>query len=148
MPRGRRRTQPGGNTNTAPEIGVTPEPVPQPVHENSVRATQVKTPKAESANQRQLVADQPKTTAEALLRDAEVKYIKAIAILQNDFEKRRSKLDPKLVAKLEASLSSIDRTIAETRKAVRQNANDPIALQYMLTAYAKKVEVLRDITAD
>jgi hypothetical protein len=53
-----------------------------------------------------------------------------------------------LVARLDAALGSIDNTIVETKKAMRENPNDPIALQYMLSAYAKKVEVLRDVTTD
>jgi hypothetical protein len=142
----------GSNNNTTPHKEVTPTPVPQP-EENIGQPKAVKAPKPYAENLQQAVHDKvtkmpPNTTAEALLRDAEQKYIKAIAILQRDFDKRRSKLDPQLVAKLETSLASIDRTIAETRKAVQQNAGDPIAVQYMLTAYAKKVEVLRDVTAD
>jgi hypothetical protein len=39
----------------------------------------------------------------------------------------------------------IDNTIAETRRAVRENPDDPIALQYMLSAYAKKIDVLREV---
>jgi hypothetical protein len=137
-----------GNSNKTPKDEVVPVPV-VPEKQATPRQEFVKTPKTDATQRRQLVAEaQPKTTAEALLRDAEQKYIKAIAILQRDFDKRRSKLDPQLVAKLENSLASIDRTIAETRKAVKQNAGDPIAVQYMLTAYAKKVEVLRDVTAD
>jgi len=142
----------GGNSNTTPEKEVIPTPVPQPEREIIAQPKTVKDTKLYAAGLQQTVRDkvatQPNTTAEALLRDAEQKYIKAIAILQRDFDKRRSKLDPQLVAKLENSLASIDRTIAETRKAVKQNAGDPIAVQYMLTAYAKKVEVLRDVTAD
>jgi hypothetical protein len=141
------------NSNTTPEKEVIPTPVPQPEREIIAQPKTVKDTKPYAADLRQAVGEkmaktQPNTTAEALLRDAEQKYIKAIAILQRDFDKRRSKLDPQLVAKLENSLASIDRTIAETRKAVQQNAGDPIAVQYMLTAYAKKVEVLRDVTAD
>jgi hypothetical protein len=139
----------GNNSNTAPKKEVEPAPVVDPDNHNLVTPKPVRAPKVDETQPRQSVAGtQPKTTAEALLRDAEQKYIKAIVMLQRDFDKRRAKLDPKLVAKLETSLASIDRTIAETRKAVRQNADDPIALQYMLAAYAKKVEVLRDITAD
>jgi hypothetical protein len=134
------------------EIIKLPENNPIPKKEEEVRSTPVAV-KTEATNQRQLPVEKvasktPSTTAESLLRDAEQKYIAAIAILQRDFDKRRSSLDPKLVAKLDASLASIDRTIAETRKAVRQNFDDPIAVQYMLTAYAKKVEVLRDVTAN
>jgi hypothetical protein len=145
------------------EVAVTPKdkpeekpeiaPSPSTENESAVKPTPVKAPKSNAANLPEAVGkkvegSQPRVTAEALLRDAEQKYIKAIALLQRDFDKRRSKLDPQLVAKLDASLASIDRTIAETRNAVRKNGDDPIAVQYMLTAYAKKVEVLRDITAN
>jgi hypothetical protein len=140
------------NKNTAPE------------KENGENNTPDKNHYQKIPNQPQLIASnhstkatkpsqagaevKPNATAEDLLRDAEMKYIKAIVLLERDFDKRRSKLDPKLVEKLDGSLASIDRTIAETRKAVRQNPGDPIALQYMLTAYAKKVEVLRDVTTN
>jgi hypothetical protein len=142
-----------GNKNSAPEVNPKIAPVPAPEKEAVVKANPVNTPKSYATNlpaavNTKVEGSQPRVTAEALLRDAEQKYIKAIALLQRDFDKRRSKLDPQLVAKLDASLASIDRTIAETRNAVRKNSDDPIALQYMLTAYAKKVEVLRDITAD
>jgi hypothetical protein len=132
--------------NNAPknkeEQKIAPEKKQFVKNQDSVRPTLAKAPAEKVA------ATTPSTTAESLLRDAEQKYIAAITILQRDFDKRRSTLDPELVAKLDASLASIDRTIAETRKAVRQNFDDPIAVQYMLTAYAKKVEVLRDVTAN
>ena len=53
-----------------------------------------------------------------------------------------------VLAKFDASLSEIDRTIRETRRVVRENPEDPIALQYLLAAYSKKVEVLRGMTID
>jgi hypothetical protein len=83
--------------------------------------------------------------ANKLVRDAEQKYLAAITILKRDYDKRRTQLNPQFVAKMDAALSTIDSTIAETRKAVRQNPDDPIALQYMLAAYAKKVEVLKGV---
>jgi hypothetical protein len=85
-------------------------------------------------------------TADKLVRDAEQKYLAAITLLKRDYNKRRTQLDPQFVAKMDAALSTIDNTIAETRKAVKQNPDDPIALQYMLAAYAKKVEVLKGVS--
>lgn len=83
--------------------------------------------------------------AQKLVRDAEQKYLAAITLLKRDYDKRRTQLDPQFVAKMDAALTTIDNTIAETRKAVQQNPDDPIALQYMLAAYAKKVEVLKGV---
>jgi hypothetical protein len=53
-----------------------------------------------------------------------------------------------VLARFDASLAEIDRTIKETRQVVRQNPEDPIALQYLLAAYSKKVDVLREMTND
>ncbi len=84
-------------------------------------------------------------TPEQLVREAEQKYLAAIAILARDVKRRRSRIDPFVAAQFDAALADIDHTIAETRRAARENPDDPIALQYMLTAYAKKVDVLREM---
>lgn len=80
-----------------------------------------------------------------LVQEAEQKYLAAIAMLSRSVDRKKSRLDPATMAELEQALSSIDRTIAATRKVVRQNPDDPLAAQYMLTAYAKKVDVLREL---
>ncbi|HJQ67532.1 MAG TPA: anti-sigma factor [Blastocatellia bacterium] len=84
-------------------------------------------------------------TPEQLVREAEEKYLSAIAILEKDVSRNKSKLDPMMVVRFEKAMVDIDNTIAETRRAVRENPEDPIALQYMLSAYAKKVDVLREM---
>ena len=84
-------------------------------------------------------------TPEDLVKDAEAKYQKAIEILKRDVDKRRANFDPQTLARFDETLSAIDRTIAETRRAALGQGNDPVAVQYMLTAYAKKVEVLREM---
>lgn len=80
-----------------------------------------------------------------LVLEAEQKYLAAIAMLSRSVDRKKSRLDPATMAELEQALSSIDRTIAATRKVVRQHPDDPVAAQYMLTAYAKKVDVLREL---
>jgi anti-sigma factor RsiW len=97
------------------------------------------------------VAKQPRRVQTAmtpaqLVRDAEDKYLTAIAMLSRDVNRRRSQLDPMMLARFDASLADIDRTIKETRQVVRGNPGDPIALQYLLAAYSKKVDVLREMT--
>ncbi|MEK6303143.1 MAG: hypothetical protein AABO41_20720 [Acidobacteriota bacterium] len=87
-------------------------------------------------------------TPEQLVREAEQKYVQAIAILSRDVNQRRSKVDPAVLARFDAALSDIDRTIAETKQASRQNPGDPIALNYLLAAYSKKVDALRDMARD
>jgi hypothetical protein len=84
-------------------------------------------------------------TPEQLVRDAERQYIAAIQLLQRDVALRPTKLDAQTAARFNETLAAIDRSIGETRRAVQQHAGDPVAAQYMLSAYAKKVEVLREM---
>jgi hypothetical protein len=88
-----------------------------------------------------------KPTAQELVREAEQKYLAAIAILSRDLKNRGSEFDPHLRTQFEQALVAIDRTIAETRHAVHQRPSDPQVVQYMLTAYAKKVEVLQEMAS-
>jgi hypothetical protein len=88
------------------------------------------------------------TLTGSTVRDAEQKYLTAITMLSRDVNSRRSQLDPMMLARFDASLAEIDRTIKETRHVVRENPEDPIALQYLLAAYSKKVDVLREMTND
>jgi len=85
------------------------------------------------------------TTPDQLVREAEQKYVTAIAILTKDVEKRRDQLDPIMLAQLDLAITQIDSAIADTKRAMRQNNNDPNALQYLLAAYSRKYEVLKEI---
>jgi hypothetical protein len=82
-----------------------------------------------------------------LVREAEKKYLSAIALLTRDAQLRQSQFDSETLAKIDVALAAIDRTILSTRKAVRRNPNDPLAVQYMLAAYGKKVDVLKEMTS-
>lgn len=84
-------------------------------------------------------------TPNQLVREAEQKYLAAIAMLSRNVNRKRSRLDSATLAKWDQALTSIDRTIAGTREAVRRHPNDPVAVQYMLTAYSRKVDVLREM---
>ncbi|MDT5062286.1 MAG: hypothetical protein QOH63_2745 [Acidobacteriota bacterium] len=86
-----------------------------------------------------------KPTPDELVREAEQKYVAAITMLSRDVSRRRSRLDPEMAARFERTLAAVERTISDTRRAVRQHPGDPVAAQYMLTAYARKVDVLREM---
>ncbi|HXF41805.1 MAG TPA: zf-HC2 domain-containing protein [Blastocatellia bacterium] len=92
-----------------------------------------------------LVAARP--TPDQLVREAEQKYLAAISMLSRDVKRHRSQLDPIMLARFDAALGDIDRTIKDTRRLVNENPGDPIALQYLLAAYSKKVDALREMTA-
>ena len=82
-----------------------------------------------------------------LVREAESKYVAAIKLLSEDVNRKRTRLDPQVAARFDETLATIDRSIAETRRTVLKHGNDPVAVQYMLSAYAKKVEVMREMAA-
>ena len=84
-------------------------------------------------------------TPERLVREAEQKYQAAIWLLTRDSRRRSSLLEADVRARFEQTLVDVDRTITETRRAVRREPLDPVAVQFMLAAYAKKVEVLREM---
>ena len=103
-------------------------------------------------DQPKVVAAKKKTPVEIdpnrLVRQAEQKYLAAIVILSRDLDSRRRQLDPETRARFDFALAEIDHTIYATQQAVRGNRSDPIALGYLLTAYSKKVEFLRDTARD
>jgi hypothetical protein len=94
--------------------------------------------------------ERPKTAAhqpsvEQLVQEAESKYLTAIALIEKDLRRKSSHLDPAVRARLEETIAAIDLNIEETRRVVSKNPEDPVAVQFMLTAYAKKVEVLKEL---
>ncbi|HZB45037.1 MAG TPA: zf-HC2 domain-containing protein [Pyrinomonadaceae bacterium] len=91
-------------------------------------------------------ASRQESAPDRLVREAEQKYLAAIRLLSRDVSSRRARLDEETRGRFEQTLAAVDRTIADTRRAAREHPRDPVAVQYMLTAYAKKVEVLREMT--
>jgi hypothetical protein len=86
-----------------------------------------------------------KDSPDQLVREAEQKYMAAIAMLSRDAKRRRTQLEPDMRVRFDQTLAAVDRTISETRRAARRQPDDPVAVQYMLAAYAKKVEVLKEM---
>jgi hypothetical protein len=132
-------------SNSTPVPKSSPEQHKNPANEQRNRAV----PVLKDGGQMQQASNEIKPkgdpTPEQLVAEAEQRYIAAISLLQKDVAKKRTSLDPQTVARFDESLAAVDRSIAETRRAVKEHAGDPIAAQYMLSAYAKKVEVLREM---
>lgn len=87
-------------------------------------------------------------TNDEIVEKAERQYKGAIAILSSDIKRRRAQMPPNFISRFEQPLADIDRTINETRRAVRAQPNDAVVIQYMTTAYAKKIELLRAIAGN
>ncbi len=147
-------TNSNSNVTATPKVE-TPPPVvaKNPDDEKSAPEPKDTVKKPSPAPRKQLVAGngskgQAPPDPMKLVREAEQKYLAAIAILSQDVKRHRSQIDPAVLARFDSALSDIDRTIAETRQIVRRNPDDPVALQYLLSAYAKKVDTLRAMTLD
>lgn len=76
---------------------------------------------------------------------AELEYQKAIRMLEQAIAKQRDRLDPMLIRQYESSLALIDDSIAASRRALRERPDDPTAGQFLLAAYAKKLDLMQDI---
>jgi tetratricopeptide (TPR) repeat protein len=76
---------------------------------------------------------------------AEREYQKAIRLLDQAIAKQRDRLDPALIKQYESSLALIDDSINASRRALRERPDDPTAGQFLLAAYAKKLDLMQDI---
>jgi hypothetical protein len=136
------------------QVAVTP-PTTNPVPENNANNPGVSKPASEPTPRKpiapkQVVAgtERKPVDPQQLIREAEQKYVAAIAILSRDVSRRRSEIDPVVLARFDNALADIDRTIKETKRVVREHPNDPVALNYLLSAYAQKVDTLREMSMD
>ena len=76
---------------------------------------------------------------------AEREYQKAIRLLDQAIAKQRDRLDPALIKQYESSLALIDDSINASRRALRERPDDAAAGQFLLAAYAKKLDLMQDI---
>jgi hypothetical protein len=133
-----------------PQQGVTPTPAPSvdvardggKPNTGASAPKGVKPPVDRAAPPRQL------TDQELMNRQiarAEREYQKAIRLLDQAIAKQRDRLDPALIKQYESSLASIDNSIDASRRAFRERPDDPIAGQFLLAAYARKLDLMQDI---
>lgn len=76
---------------------------------------------------------------------AEREYQGAIKMLERAVAKRRDNIDPEALRQYESSLALIDNSISQSKRALRQQPDDLAAGQFLLAAYAKKVELMQTI---
>ncbi|HEY8461096.1 MAG TPA: zf-HC2 domain-containing protein [Blastocatellia bacterium] len=76
---------------------------------------------------------------------AEREYQKAISLLDQVIARQRDRLDPALIEQYESSLTLIDDSIDVSRHALRDRPDDPAAGELLLSAYAKKLDLMQEI---
>ncbi|MBX3277437.1 MAG: zf-HC2 domain-containing protein [Acidobacteria bacterium] len=143
----------GGNLRT----GVQPSPVADPASTPAPDPVQVPAPDA-AGTSALLAAGRPapvrpakakQLTDDEMIRvqvgRAEREYAGAIRLLDRAIAERKQQLDAGVIAQYESSLALIDDSIAKSRRAMRQDPGDPAARQFLLAAYARKVELMQEI---
>jgi hypothetical protein len=81
------------------------------------------------------------------VQSAEREYKRALQVLAKDADATRQGLTPELRASVDKTLASLDRNIEGTRAAAYENPKDPVAAQYMMSAYQQKLDALQDIAS-
>ncbi|MFN0109827.1 MAG: anti-sigma factor family protein [Blastocatellia bacterium] len=79
------------------------------------------------------------------LARTEREYQSAIKLLERAVAKRRDNFSPEAFEKYESSLALIDSSILQSKRALRELPNDAAAGQFLLAAYAKKVDLMQTI---
>lgn len=79
------------------------------------------------------------------LARAEREYQTAIKLLDRVIARQRDQFAPGLLKQYESSLALIDNSIAESRRALRERPDDAASGQFLLAAYAKKLELMQEI---
>jgi len=86
----------------------------------------------------------PKTAPVKLL-PGELPYLQTIAKLDTTINGDKKSMRPALQVEYERNLAVVDRAIAATRSAAKQNPSDPDAADFMFAAYQSKVDLLNTI---
>jgi len=72
-------------------------------------------------------------------------YLQTIARLDTAIKAEKKAMRPALQVEYERNLAVVDRAIAATRTAAKNNPNDPDAADFMFSAYQSKVDLLNTI---
>lgn len=79
------------------------------------------------------------------LKQAETHYQRAIQALNEDSRRKIEDLDPAMAQILNDNLATMDYYLKECQDAVQSNPDNPLVHRYLLTAYQKKIEIMRSI---
>jgi anti-sigma factor RsiW len=132
----------------------TPAPISNPDDANRV---EVVTPDTESVvppspvvarntSSRRSVAPRVIPVKDAVqLIPGERSYLQTIARLDSTIKQNKDSMRPSLQVEYERNLAVVDRAIAATRNAAKNNPNDPDAADFMFAAYQSKVDLLNTI---
>lgn len=128
---------------TAAEASRTRAVVVSAVDEPRVERTRVRGAATRIAKKIEVAAV---ATPTEIVEAAENQHLAAIALLTRDIEARQAESTAtEGIAHHADTLKTIDKVIDDTRRAVRRDPNDPTAVQHLLAAYDKKIDVLEEL---
>ena len=125
-------------TTSSPEISATPGSKSGPANRgaSAKRNRPVKS----------LLTPDNQGIASVKLLPGERSYLKTIAALDSTIKSKGSRpMRPALQAEYERNLALVDRALAATRTAAKNNPNDPDAAEFMFAAYQSKVDLLNTV---
>jgi anti-sigma factor RsiW len=142
----------GGNGATTPTPRQIASPSPSPMENvadaGADRKSGAPAPKGVRPQANRVAPPRQLTDQELVnqqIARAEREYQKAIRLLDQAIAKQRDRLDPTLIKQYESSLALIDNSINASRRALRERPDDLSAGQFLLAAYAKKIDLMQEI---
>ncbi len=148
----------GNDEKQLADVKPSPTASPQGAESNPKNAETIPVPtkdlasvepgKPTSQTRRELPPARPLSDNELLAQQlvrAEREYQSAVKLLDRAVAKRRNEIEPEAFKKYESSLALIDSSIAQSKKALREFPNDVAAGQFLLAAYARKVELMQEV---
>lgn len=87
----------------------------------------------------------PEAAVYQQLKEAELHYQQAIEELDEVSERKLESLDPALAQIFNDNLATMDYYLKECKEAVQKNPENPLVHRYLLTAYQKRVELMKTI---
>ena len=124
--------------NQTPGENVTPRPV-ETIVRNTPSTSKTRSP-------RPRIASDSQTVAEVKLMPGERSYLETIAALDSSIKANNDKpMRSALRADYERNLAVVNRALAATRNAAKNNPNDPDAKEFMFDAYQSKVNLLNTV---
>lgn len=117
---------------------VTPRPI-EAIVRNTPSTSKTRSP-------RPRIASDTQTVAEVKLMPGERSYLETIAALDSSIKANNDKpMRSALRADYERNLAVVNRALAATRNAAKNNPNDPDAKEFMFDAYQSKVNLLNTV---
>lgn len=153
-----RASRPDGGSQLATNVTPTPVSTSTPLAISTPKPEENKTTIAggsvDKAPTRSKPATRPATALAPLTEDQQIQqqiartegeYLKAIRLLDRAIVKRKDTLDADTMAQYKSSLALIDDSIDKSRAALRKQPGDLAAGQFLLAAYARKVDLMQEI---